>query len=239
MTMIGNRLEGEWIDAVLHLMDRQVLDVEGRMVCKVDDLEITLDSLGGPPAVTRILAGPAALLPRMSGRTGHWLRRRWISLGVQQAHRDVPLAVSLDHIRQLGSAVELLVAREGLLDRQPRAAPGFTHRRMGELLGMEVRTEQGDQLGRLLDVRLRANPGRFPLGHLVIGPGHPGSMLGYDRGDFNGPWLVQRAVGLLHRRVGLLDWSAVADIDWHNGGVVVTERPKPLTDLDDERRRTR
>ena len=201
---IGNRLEGEWIDAMLHLLDRQVLDVEGRMVCNVDDLEITLGDDGGTPAVTRLLTGPAALLPRMSGRPAHRLRRRWISLGIQYAHRDVPLAIDLERIRHLGSAVELDVRRDGLLDLEPDAEPGTSHRRLGELLGMPVHGPDDRHLGKVLDVRLTADPGRYEFGHLVIGPGHPGSMLGYDRGDFNGPWLVERVVGRLHRNGGLL-----------------------------------
>lgn len=227
---IGNRLEGDWIDAMLHLLDRQVVDVDGRMVCNVDDLEISLDDGGGTPAVTRILTGPAALLPRMSGRTGHWLRRRWISLGVERAHRDVPFAISLDRIRHLGSAVELDVRREGLLDLQPPAPPGVTFKRMGELVGMKVEHADGRKLGAVLDVRLTAVPGRYEFGHLVIGPGHPGSMLGYDRGDFRGPWLVKTIVERLHRNVGLLSWDAVEHVDWEDGGVRVTEEPRRIAD---------
>ncbi len=57
-----NRLTGS-LDAVLHLLDRQVVDVEGLLVCKVDDVELTeLDD--GVLGVTALLAGPAALTPR-------------------------------------------------------------------------------------------------------------------------------------------------------------------------------
>ena len=98
---------------------------------------------------------------------------------------------------------------------------------------MQVTGPGGEPAGKVLDVRLLPRPGRFEFGHLVIGPGHPGSMLGYDRGDFNGPWLVEKIVGRLHRKVGLLRWDAVESVDWDgDGGVRVRERPRLLRDLD-------
>lgn len=56
---------GREIDVVVHLMDRQVVDPDDRMVCNVDDVELTVPEDGGPPYVTAILAGPGALLPRL------------------------------------------------------------------------------------------------------------------------------------------------------------------------------
>ncbi|MET3962430.1 sporulation protein YlmC with PRC-barrel domain [Marmoricola sp. OAE513] len=214
-----NRLHGEHLDAALHLLDRQVVDVEGLAVCKVDDLEITLYADGGAPAVTRILVGPAALVPRLSSRSGHWLRARWVSLGIQYADRDVPLSLPLTVVRHLGSAVELSVGRAGLLDRQPRGKGGDELRRMGELVGMQVASDAVG--GKVLDVRLSPDGDRFVVDQLVVGPGRPGSLLGYDRGDFNGPWLVARAVAWLHRHIRLVDWSAVQCVDWDSGVVVL------------------
>ena len=51
---------GRVIDLHLHLLDRQVIDSDGRFVCKVDDLEFDLDELGRPYVVA-ILVGPRAL----------------------------------------------------------------------------------------------------------------------------------------------------------------------------------
>lgn len=216
-----NRLEHDAFDAALHLLDRQVLDRENLSVCKVDDLEISFYDDGSPPAVTRVLAGTAALVPRMSGRTGHLLRKRWISLGIQYADRDVPLSFGLDVVAHIGSAVELTVPREGLLDRQPPAPDGVRVRRMGELLGMRVESENPQVRGKVLDVRLEPAGDRFVLRHLLVGPGRPGSLLGYDRGDFNGPWLVASAVGLLHRHIRLVSCEGLdaGDIDWDRGVV--------------------
>jgi len=48
------------IDAALNLLDRQIVDKDGRMAGTVDDLGLTEDPKG-PPYVTAILAGPGAL----------------------------------------------------------------------------------------------------------------------------------------------------------------------------------
>jgi hypothetical protein len=216
---MDNRLEHDAFDAALHLLDRQVVDKDDLMVCKVDDLEISFYDDGSPPAVTRVLTGNAALVPRMSSRTGHLLRKRWVSLGLQYADRDVPLSFPLAAIRHIGSGVELRVSRKGLLDRQPPAPEGVRVRRMGELLGMQVRSGHPELHGKVLDVRLEPVGDRFVLRHFVVGPGRPGSLLGYDRGDFNGPWLVAVIVERLHRHIRLVSCEDVAeaDIDWDQG----------------------
>ena len=70
------------IDAVLHLLDRQVVDRDGLMVCKVDDVELTLTP-DGRWEVTGLLAGPPAIVPRFGGRLGEGLEERWRRLGLQ------------------------------------------------------------------------------------------------------------------------------------------------------------
>ena len=86
----SNRLSGP-LDAVLHLLDRQVVDVNDRLVCKVDDVELT-EYASVPLKVTGLLAGSAALVRRMSGGDGEWLRN-WLRLGVEQAHREQPFRI--------------------------------------------------------------------------------------------------------------------------------------------------
>src|SRR3954469_12960312 len=148
----ANRLDGPGLDAAPHPMDRQVVDSDGMMVCNVDDLEIT-DGGGRELSVTGLLVGPAALVPRFSGRLGGWLREMWVSLGVQYAARELPLRLGLDLVEHVGSDVRLRVPRDGLLDRQSPAAPGVTLRRMDDLLGMDVVLD-GKSQGHVLDVRL-------------------------------------------------------------------------------------
>jgi len=61
--------EGRVYDAYLHLLDRQVVDPDGELICKVDDLELELAE-DGTAYVRAILTGPAALGPRIGGAPG-------------------------------------------------------------------------------------------------------------------------------------------------------------------------
>src|SRR4029453_5839 len=50
-------------EAGLHLLDRQLIDKDGRLAGKVDDLELELPSGGGPPVGPALLPGPGAPRP--------------------------------------------------------------------------------------------------------------------------------------------------------------------------------
>ena len=56
------------IHADLHLMDRQILDADGRFRGNVDDVELDLDR--DPPVAVAILTGPQAWGPRLPGLLG-------------------------------------------------------------------------------------------------------------------------------------------------------------------------
>jgi sporulation protein YlmC with PRC-barrel domain len=222
-----NRLIGS-LDAVLHLLDRQVVDVDGLLVCKVDDVELT-EFEGGVLAVTALLAGPAALVPRYGDESfGRLLRDYWHRLGVQLADRDDPYRIDLALVERLGSGVELNVARDGVLVRQGQRA-----RRLNELLQLPVQDRDGLPIGRVLDVRLEhetVEPGeRTRVTGLVVGRGRPGSYLGYDRRPDMGPWLVNRIVRRLHRHSGYVGVDDV-ELDWDAGVVRVPSGTlEPLT----------
>jgi sporulation protein YlmC with PRC-barrel domain len=66
---------GRRYDAALHLLDRQIVDPDGRPVAKVDDivLEVRDDRL----VVTALMCGPGALGPRLGGRLGAWVVSGW------------------------------------------------------------------------------------------------------------------------------------------------------------------
>ena len=226
-----NRLDGA-LDAVLHLLDRQVVDKDGLAVCKVDDVELS-ENKSGRLAVTGLLAGPAALVPRYGGHRGGVLRRQWLRIGVEQSGRGAPWRIDLDDVERLGSAVELRVEREGLLTRQGDAPSGITRRRLGELLQMEVEGPDGADLGGLIDVRVenhRREPGdRLLVVGLLVGRGGPGSTLGYDRRSEQGPWLVNRIVRWLHRHAGYVEWDDVQEVDWGAGRITAaTDEPADL-----------
>lgn len=223
-----NRLEDS-LDAVLHLLDRQVVDVDGLLVCKVDDVELTVFD-DGVLGVTGLLCGPAALVPRLGDDgVGRRLHDYWRRLGSASADHDDPHRIDLELVERLGSGVELSVPRDGVLVRQGQRA-----RRLNELLQMTVQTPDGVRLGRPVDVRVepeRTEPGeRIRVVGLVVGHGRPGSYFGYDRRPDMGPWLVNRVVRRLHRHSAYAAMEDLDEVDWDAG--VIRVDPARLRDLE-------
>jgi sporulation protein YlmC with PRC-barrel domain len=202
---LENRLEGP-IDGALHLLDRQLLDSEGRMLGKVDDVELT--DRDGELVVTGVLTGPAALLDRLGGRLGAGLVAKWGQLKVSEPHRTRPWRIDVEDIDRLDSALHLSVRRDGVLRRDREA------HRLGRLTGMDVLGPDGVRIGRVIDARFEPNQdGLLTLCSLIVGHGRPGSLLGYDRRSDQGPWLVRVVVRWLHRHSVIAD-AADADISW-------------------------
>jgi len=203
------------VDAVLQLLDHQIVDASHAMVANVDDLELMLGE-DGTLAVTGLLVGAAALVPRLSGGSGRALQRLWHDLGVERAQRDRPGWVGLGRVRTISSEVVLDRERDGVVELQPDS-PHPVRYRLSELCGMTAFAD-GVRRGRVLDVRLEpaGEPvtDRLVVTHLVIGRGRPGANLGYDRHEEQGPWLVNRVVRWLHRHSAPVEWSAVRRIDW-------------------------
>jgi sporulation protein YlmC with PRC-barrel domain len=104
-------VDDEPFDLRLRLLDRQVVDGDGGLICKVDDVELVPAEDGGY-VVTALLAGPLALGPRLPGRLGRWtvaLARRW-SDDPEPAPRRIPF----ERVTELGSAVVLDRTRDQL-----------------------------------------------------------------------------------------------------------------------------
>lgn len=99
---LQNRLTGP-IDGVLHLLDRQLIDVDGRLLGKVDDVELTL--VDGRLAITAILTGPAALLDRFGGKLGRVLVERWGQMRVSEPDRTRPWRIDVEDVERLDSAL--------------------------------------------------------------------------------------------------------------------------------------
>jgi sporulation protein YlmC with PRC-barrel domain len=69
-------MEARHLYAGLDLLDRQILDREGRYCGKVDDVELVRDETSGALVVSAVLSGPGALAYRMGHhRLGRWLQR--------------------------------------------------------------------------------------------------------------------------------------------------------------------
>lgn len=102
---------GRVLSAGLDLLDRQLVDPDGRMAGKVDDLELELRD-DGPPVVVSILAGPGALARRLGGRLGGWTASMHDRL--KDPEQEGPARVSFGVVARIGKEVDLTVGREDL-----------------------------------------------------------------------------------------------------------------------------
>jgi sporulation protein YlmC with PRC-barrel domain len=186
------------IDGALDLLDRQLLDADGRMLGKVDDVELTQTDEG--LAISALLTGPVALLHRLGGSLGNELATKYVQLRPSETNRSRPWRVPMSEIERVDSAVHLRVGREGSVIRDIETF------RLGALTGMAVFDPDDRGVGQVLDARFGPTKGgQLVLQGLVIGHGQPGSLLGYDRRPGMGPWLIRRCVGWLHRHTRLVD----------------------------------
>jgi sporulation protein YlmC with PRC-barrel domain len=105
---------GRTIDAALDLLDRQIVDRDGRLSGKVDDLELSApeDGDGGAPTVTAILAGPGALAHRLGGRLGRWVES--VHARLHPSSAPEPARIPIGVVKGVGSTVQLSVAKGDL-----------------------------------------------------------------------------------------------------------------------------
>jgi sporulation protein YlmC with PRC-barrel domain len=93
-----------------HLLDRQIVDRDGRLVGNVDDVEFT-DGADGPPRVTAILVGMIPLGDRIGGRVGRWMA----ALGRRLSMPDhEPIRIPYHLVDTVGSEVTLLIPADQL-----------------------------------------------------------------------------------------------------------------------------
>jgi sporulation protein YlmC with PRC-barrel domain len=104
-------MAGRSYDAGLHLLDRQLVDRDGKLVGKVDDLELEVPE-DGAPYVTAILAGPGALAGRVGGRLGAWLEGTANRL--RHGDRRRPARISFGVVKAIHSAIDLSAAKADL-----------------------------------------------------------------------------------------------------------------------------
>jgi sporulation protein YlmC with PRC-barrel domain len=96
------RPAGRTMDVGLALLDRQILDPQGRMSGNVDDLELSFAD-DGPPWISAILAGPGALAGRLGGRVGGWIAA-WHER-LQDRHLEGPARISFGIVVEVGQEV--------------------------------------------------------------------------------------------------------------------------------------
>jgi sporulation protein YlmC with PRC-barrel domain len=104
---------GRVIDVGLEVLDRQIVDSEGRLAGKVDDLELVFPENGSvPPYVVAIISGPGALARRLGGRLGAWIEAAHGRLHDERP--PSPARVPFSVVKRLGNHVEVSVERASL-----------------------------------------------------------------------------------------------------------------------------
>ena len=99
---------GRVFDLNVHLLDRQVVDRDGELVCKIDDLELERGA-DGSLYVAKILVGPRALSRRIGGRIGVWMRSIAERLSTGEMKR-----IDFSLVDEIGSAIKLAASSDSL-----------------------------------------------------------------------------------------------------------------------------
>ena len=99
--------------AVLELLDRQLVDRDGRLVGKVDAVEFELpDDPGALPHVTALLSGLGALANHIGGDTGAALAAAERRLATRRDRQ--PSRVDIAMVTDIASSIQLDADREDL-----------------------------------------------------------------------------------------------------------------------------
>ena len=96
--------------------------------------------------------------------------------------------------------------------------------RASELIGRHVMDRSGKQIGIVTDLRcvldgpLRGALAQPRVSAVIVSRGHTASLLGYDRREQQGPWMVRVIVRWMHRDLRVVPWDRVELAD---GGSIV------------------
>lgn len=105
----------------LDLLDRELLDSDGKRCGKVDDLELAVAE-GAPPVITAILSGPGALGDRLWGWPGRVARVMWRRVSPNPAGRRGKVPMDAVSDIDFDIHLNLSVDEAGLYDRERWAA---------------------------------------------------------------------------------------------------------------------
>jgi hypothetical protein len=82
--------------------------------------------------------------------------------------------------------------------------------RASDLIGATAYDTHGRPHGRIADLLTTAGPDGTPYVYAaLITPRYRGRLLGYERPDMRGPWIIERLVGLLHRGTREIPWTEI------------------------------
>ena len=82
--------------------------------------------------------------------------------------------------------------------------------RSGDLIDQPAYDRSGTYLGKVVDVVLEPGADGLPtVARVLVNRGWHGRLLGYERREAHGPWLLERLARLLRRGNRPLDWSEV------------------------------
>jgi sporulation protein YlmC with PRC-barrel domain len=95
------RVIPERLDTAQSLLDHQVVDADGRAICKVDDIE--LEERGAELRLSTILTGPGALGPRVAEPFGRWMTAVWSRL----SRTGQPGRIPMSAVTEVSSAVHI------------------------------------------------------------------------------------------------------------------------------------
>jgi hypothetical protein len=143
MSAAGDNQSPRYLDAHLHLLDRQVLDVHGVPIAVVDDLELSEIPAGqeippdtSPPVITALLSGPTLATRIFGGRPpeSRMVRTPWVAI------REIGVVIKLSVGRD---TQDLFWTERWIRDHVIGRIPGGRHTPKNE----ESQQAQGNQRG--------------------------------------------------------------------------------------------
>jgi sporulation protein YlmC with PRC-barrel domain len=207
------------LHAMRDLADWQVMDQDGQIVGKVDDLAFTV-STQAEPILTSVLIGGVALARRFEGawnRSFDWLTRRL-------AATAEPLDIPVELIERAPSNLTVAARRDALARyRGEPQRPGTL--RLSDLIGTQLIGTNDQPCGRVADLWLADDPThlrdlRLPdlrLHGLIVGAAAIGDRLGFDHhGGPAQPFGLRHLFTWLGRHTRILPWDAVTVIEPHS-----------------------
>lgn len=176
---------------------------------------VPLEEVTGISADVRVTDGARDALLASFGLE-NWLRKHLVA--------RIPGASGAGHPTSDDVDVPAWAGRE----RRPVPELGSTgdRHRLTELLRAQVVAADGSVRGRITDVEGRSGSGDDRVGpirltRVLVGPRSVGSSLGYSTAEQTGPLAINRLIRTVHRRAEWSDWSAVEDVDWVRGRVLL------------------